>query len=241
MYNFVNTDLIEISDDLELEIRQIPNTNHKILVIDNFLKNPELLRYLAFKQTFEKTPCNQNSNPGWVSILNLKFNQILKTTEYLIENYYEVFSGEKFLPTFQLNLFEGGMPCKYSSIIPHTDPSFFAFQIYLNLPDECLGGTNFYKHIDSDSDYNVEYFDSEFKRTEKHWKIMNYIKDINQNDFDTVLDYEQIDSDAWEKIYEVEMKYNRFILYPSYIFHSAYIKKDWYKEIKRIGLVGFLK
>ena len=38
MYNFVNTDLIEISDDLELEIRQIPNTNHKILVIENFLK-----------------------------------------------------------------------------------------------------------------------------------------------------------------------------------------------------------
>ena len=241
MYNFVDTDLIEINDNLELEISHIPNTNHKILIIDNFLKNPEELREIAFKQLFEKTPHNKSGNPGWVSVLNLKLNQISKTAEYLTKNYYEVFSIEKFLQTFQFNLFEGGMPCKYSSIIPHVDPSFFAFQLYLNLPDECMGGTNFYKHISSRLDHNVEYFDNDFKRTEQYWEYTDYKKEIEQNNYNTILDYRQIDSSIWELIYEVEMKYNRFVLYPSYIFHSAYIEKEWFQEIKRIGLVGFLK
>lgn len=35
-FNFVDTDLVCINDNLELEIITIPNTNHKILIIDNF-------------------------------------------------------------------------------------------------------------------------------------------------------------------------------------------------------------
>ena len=241
MYNFVDTDLIEINDNLELEIRQIPNTNHKILIIDNFLKNPEYLREIAFKQTFEKTPFHKSNNPGWVASPNLKFSQILKTAEYLVENYYDIKQKEEFISQFQFNLFQGGMPCKYSSILPHTDPAFFAFQIYLNLPEECLGGTNFYKNIECDIDHNVEYFDSDFKRTEKYWKLNNYLNEKEKNNFNTILDSKQIDPNEWENIYNVEMKYNRFVLYFSCIFHTVYIEKEWYQDPKRIGLVGFLK
>ena len=49
-FNFVDTDSIHISDNLELEISTIPNTNHKILTIDNFLKNPEALQEIASQQ-----------------------------------------------------------------------------------------------------------------------------------------------------------------------------------------------
>jgi hypothetical protein len=237
-FNFVDTDLICINDNLELQIITIPNTNHKILIIDNFLKNPEDLQQIASKQLFEKTPANKNGSPGWTSITNLKFDQITTTSKYLSDNYFDTFHNNKV--SFQFNLFEGGMPCKYTSILPHVDQSLSAFQIYLNNPEDCYGGTNFYKHIESESDVNVEYLDSDFKKTESYHKFDNYVKETSQNNYSTILDSRQIDSSIWELIQHIEMKYNRFVMYPSYIFHSAYIEKEWYQDTKRIGLVGFL-
>lgn len=237
-FSFIDTDLINIQDNLELQITEIPNTNHKVIVIDNFLKNPEDLREIASKQLFEKTPNNKNSHPGWVSLSNLKFNQITKTAEYLADVYYNVINRSI---VYQFNLFQGGMPCKYTSLLPHVDSSFFAFQIYLNLPTESQGGTNFYKHIDSGLDHNVEYFDSDFKMTEDYWKFMNHYKEVEENNYNTILDSRQIDPQYWQPIHHVEMKYNRFVLYPSYVFHTAYIEKEWYQEEKRVGLVGFMK
>jgi hypothetical protein len=87
---------------------------------------------------------------------------------------------------------------------------------------------------------NVEYLDSDFKKTESYHKFDNYVKETSQNNYNTILDSRQINSSIWQLIHHVEMKYNRFVMYPSYIFHSAYIEKEWYQDIKRIGLVGFL-
>lgn len=237
-YNFVDTDLIHINDNLDLEIAEIPNTNHKVLIIDNFLKNPEDLRDIANKQLFELNPRNKSSHPGWISQSNLNFDQIRKTASYLSDNFYNIVDRSI---VFQFNLFQGGFPCKYTSLLPHVDSAFLAFQIYLNDPSECQGGTNFYKHIESGIDHNVEYFDSDFKLTEGYWKFMNHYKEVTDNDYNTILDSRQIDSNLWEKTYSVEMKYNRFVMYPSYAFHTAYVEKEWYQDEKRIGLVGFLK
>lgn len=239
-YNFVDTDLIEINENLELSISEIPNTQHKVFVIDNFLKNPEVLRDIASKQIFEKNRGNNKSvNPGWVSITNLKFEQIIKTAKYIIDNYYEIpYNGNI---VTQFNLYEGGMPSKYTQLLPHVDQSFFAFQIYLNLPDECKGGTSFFQHIQTGLDHNVQYFDENFISTKEYSDLMKYYEEENKNDFETILEFNQVDSQIWKKIYDVEMKYNRFVLYPSYIFHSANIEKEWFQETKRIGLVGFMK
>lgn len=237
-FNFVDTDLICINDNLELEITTIPKTTHKILTIDNFLKNPEDLQDIASKQYFEKIPSNKNGSPGWISITNLKFNQIITTAKHLSDNYLDTFHNNKV--SLQFNLFQGGMPCKYTSILPHVDQSLSAFQIYLNNPEDCHGGTNFYKHLESESTVNVEYLDPDFKKTESYYKFNKYVKEISQNNYNTILDSRQIDSSIWEPIHHVEMKPNRFVMYPSYVFHSAYIEKEWYQDNKRIGLVGFL-
>ena len=50
-YNIVDTDLIEINSYLEIETHEIGN--HKIIVIDNFLKNPEYLLSLMQRHPIE--------------------------------------------------------------------------------------------------------------------------------------------------------------------------------------------
>lgn len=237
-FNFIDTDLIHINDELETNIKTIPNTNHLVITIDNFLKNPEDLREIATRQLFELNPRNTSANPGWISLSNLKFDQISKTADYLSDNFYNILDRSI---SFQFNLFQGGVPCKYTSLLPHVDSAVLAFQIYLNDPSECKGGTNFYRHKESGIDHNVAYIDSDFKLTEGYWKFMNHYRETTDNDFNTILDSRQIDPDIWELTHSVEMKYNRFIMYPSYAFHTAYIEKEWYQDNKRIGLVGFLK
>ena len=237
-FNFIDTDLIHINDELETNITTIPNTNHIVITIDNFLKNPEDLRDIANKQLFELNPRNKSSLPGWISQTNLKFDQISKTAHYLSDNFYNILDRSI---VFQFNLFQGGFPCKYTSLLPHVDSAFLAFQIYLNDPSECKGGTNFYRHKESGMDHNVGYIDSDFKLTEGYWKFMNHYRETTDNDFNTILDSSQIDPEIWELTHSVEMKYNRFVMYPSYAFHTAYVEKEWYQENKRIVLVGFLK
>lgn len=237
-FNFIDTDLIHINDELETNITNIPNTNDLVITIDNFLKNPKDLQEIAIKQLFEKNKTNNNKNPGWISITNLKFHQIAITAKYLSDNYFGLETSNKI--DFQFNLFQGGIPCKYTSILPHTDQSVCAFQIYLNNSQDCFGGTNFYRHIESGLNINLEYLSSDFKRDESYWTFKNYSTEIQENDYNTILDSNQIDSSIWELIHSVEMKYNRFVMYPSYLFHSAYIEKEWYQGVKRIGLMGFL-
>lgn len=217
----------------------IPENNHQIIVIDNFLKNPEDLRNLGLSLPYEKTPGHANGNPGWVGITNLKLPQISKTAYYLIDNYYVIPHNDKI--HYQFNVFEGGMPCLNTNFYPHVDPALYAVQIYLNDPEDCKGGTRFYKHLPTGLDINVAYMDEDFKKTQEFSKFLDYYTEQSKNKYNTILDSRQIDSSVWENTFEVEMKYNRLVIYPSYLFHGAYIEKEWFKDTKRMGIVGFVK
>jgi hypothetical protein len=37
------------------------------------------------------------------------------------------------------------------------------------------------------------------------------------------------------------MKYNRIVFHPGYMFHGAYMHKEWFQDKKRVSLAGFLK
>ena len=36
------------------------------------------------------------------------------------------------------------------------------------------------------------------------------------------------------------MKFNRMIIYPSYMWHSAIVKTGWYKDVPRVSMSGFI-
>ena len=46
--------------------------------------------------------------------------------------------------------------------------------------------------------------------------------------------------DVWEEEHHIQMKFNRLVIYPSYIWHSAVMKKGWYTDMPRISLSGFV-
>jgi Family of unknown function (DUF6445) len=111
------------------------------------------------------------------------------------------FLGKPILPRlscFRLNL-AGELPHSWV----HSDEicAQFASVLYLNLPDQCRGGTAFWRHKISNLDRLPVGKDLKFYRQ---------------------MDAEWKDLSLWEQVALVSMRWNRFITYPTCLFHSRY-------------------
>ena len=109
------------------------------------------------------------------------------------------------LSCFRLNL-EGELPHSWV----HSDDicAKYASVLYLNLPDECRGGTAFWKHADMGIDRLAKRED------------MN--PGVDYGSYCRMIEGEWKKKDAWKQVAFVEMKWNRFITYPTCLFHSRF-------------------
>ena len=56
----------------------------------------------------------------------------------------------------------------------------------------------------------------------------------------TYEEVQEVMSSSFNKEHVLEMKYNRAVVYPTDILHSAELKSEWFKEYPRIAQVLFL-
>ena len=110
------------------------------------------------------------------------------------------------LSCFRLNL-AGEMPHSWV----HSDDicARYASVLYLNPPEQCKGGTAFWKHTGLNMDRLPS--DNEIVR-----------KGMSPAWFHRMITQEWKDLTFWEQTRFVEMKWNRFISYPTCFFHSRY-------------------
>jgi hypothetical protein len=110
------------------------------------------------------------------------------------------------LSCFRLNL-DGELPHSWV----HSDDicAKFATVLYLNLPHQCQGGTAFWKH----SELGIDRLPPR--------------ADLKSRGIDDVQYYRMIDGEwkkrePWQQVDFVKMKWNRFITYPTCLFHSRF-------------------
>jgi len=234
-FKLIDTNKIKVSEDVKLQILTVgEETKHTLIVIDNFLENPDDLVSIIESQPLEMEPGK------WGHDTLFKFPYIRKMFNWLAKEYYGVSHVEDIQEQIKLqyNIINGGMPCRYTTIIPHIDPAMLAFSLYLN--KECEGGVGFYKHKKSGIDYQVGYFDENFKKSEQYWQIYETYRKAKKSHEEIEFDSRDIREEDWELQYVVDAAYNRFVMHPGYIFHTAYIEKEWYQQEKRVSLAGFL-
>lgn len=240
-YNFVNTLDIEINDNLKMMIYEVgEETKHKVLVIDDFLKNPDDLLSIIETHPFDSAI----ELVKWGHETHLKFPFIRKAFVGLAKIYYGIDPIDDSLLDekikLQFNLINGGIQCPNRCIIPHIDQANLAFSLFLNPDGNNPGGTGFYTHVKSGLDYDLSYSDEEFKKTEQYWQIHETYRKAKRDDFETTFDSKNISEEDWKLNFVAECKFNRLIMHPSYMFHTFYIEKDWYNTEKRLSLAGFL-
>lgn len=107
---------------------------------------------------------------------------------------------------FRLNL-EGELPHSWV----HSDDicAKYASVLYLNPPSQCKGGTAFWKH----KTLGIDRLPSKAELTEKQ---------VNWEEFYKGIEQEWKKLAAWTQIDFVPMVWNRFITYPTCLFHSRY-------------------
>lgn len=117
--------------------------------------------------------------------------------------------GEPVIPRvsfFRIN-YKGELPHKW--VHSDTIGGKYAGVLYLNLPEECQGGTAFWKHKELGMD-----------RLLPKGELAEM--GIEPDGFYEMMPTEWGKKEAWEQTDFVPMKWNRFVTYPSALFHSRF-------------------
>lgn len=212
--NIINeSEVFEINDNLSATVFTIGPKKSKIVIIDNFYKNPQLVRDLALTIPPTYNPRILGGVPGGRidAFYNLEhfsnvFDNLIRHV-FLPEDKKDLNSnlGEIFKSaTFCVNVIQStSLPNK----VPHVDnrEDFrFASTIFLNTQEECRGGTSFYT------------FNGSQEGPDLGVGLQNaYVTDS---------------VGPWEMIFLAEMKFNRFVLYEQNILHTAYVKPGMFEN-----------
>ncbi len=221
---FINeAETFAVNEQLDILVKEVGPSKAKVVIVDNFYKNPELVRNLALMippSTDEVLAANLPVGPDSGRInSSYKLGTVGKHIEEIFkiavpEVYqnlpYNYFSSVFNNATFLCNVMtSNNLPPR----VPHCDESMsmadYAVSVYLNTPEECAGGTGLYTFKDyrwgNNSNRTLDF--------EGTVPIDYYLTD---------------DAGDWKLIELIEMKFNRLIMYPQKHYHTAYIKPDMF-------------
>mgnify|MGYP001549363426 CR=1 FL=1 len=195
-----------VNENLTCSVKNIYK-DYKIGIVDNFYKNPKQIQKLALEipPTFKKNIAS--GIPGGRVAVSYNFDFLAPIFNQLINDIYMqdtiIFNCQEQMEhaTFCVNVTSQteSLPNK----VPHIDGmEGFAVGIFLNDDKDCIGGTSFYTYKKNiapttypDGDLSIENYPG---------YIMEDYKDF-------------------KKVYLAEMKFNRMIIYPKKLLHTAYI------------------
>lgn len=212
-------DFFATNNELAVKVEMYDDGKEKVAVIDNFYRNPDQVRELALSIPQTRNPKFLHGLPGSRVEAAFCFSHLGYILENIIRNLYpedmdkvertyiqDCIDHSRFL----VNIQNSDLPAR----VPHVDSSYvgrYVLGVYLNTPEECSGGTAFYK-----------------------FKGSKYV-DLDNIDPDLmVYDKYLLESDGenWEKLYLAEMKYNRAILYRQNVLHTPYILPNTFTDEK---------
>ena len=231
--------MFELSDELDITVvSDIGIDKKSAFIIDNFYKDPDAVRFISIRGQgggmSGGMPGNRVCFPT-NEIRNLKplFDQICfdediwgRPTDK--DKYESSWGNASYMCNFITSESIVEMP---GGLIPHQDtyeldphPNQFGVVIYLNVPEECNGGTSIWS-------YNGQ-------MTVKD-KLHDLLSKLEREKA-TYEEVQEVMSSSFNKEHVLEMKYNRAVVYPTDILHSAELKSEWFKEYPRIAQVLFL-
>jgi hypothetical protein len=167
-------------------------------VVDNFLEDPLQVRAAALAGGFDT-----------VEFAGHKYTGVGPRNQPDLKHAISKAVGIEIQPV--ISFFRRGMPQDETTHWIHADTicAQYASILYLNLPEQCHGGTAFRYH------------------NELNWdRIPPEARTRDQAFFDR-LNEDGNDASKWRFAGFVAMKWNRFIAYPTNVFHSRWPREGW--------------
>tara|TARA_B100000123_G_scaffold82881_1_gene59773 strand:- start:4172 stop:4879 length:708 start_codon:yes stop_codon:yes gene_type:complete len=218
----INEDIVfEINPNYYVAVEYFGKQKVKVVVVDDFYKNPYLVRQLALDIPASRNKRIRGNNPAWrinafydMDGMSWIYDQLCKTYwPEIMQNYpIDYIQQSMMRATFMVNVMQ---TTNLPPVCPHMDNTSginFASTIYLNTANESKGGTSFYNFG------GKEYYDDP---SVKHTYDVAGKLPVTKYISDTIHD--------WEMIGMVPMKFNRMVLYNQAVLHSAYVKEGMFE------------
>lgn len=174
------------------------------IVVDDFLDNAQQVRDAALGLTY---PDVQGPYPGRNSLQRLNIEGLNQEISRLV--------GEPLIPMTH-NQAHGKFRIAHANDIGsakvHVDASHWSGILYLSRPEDCQGGTEFFRHKASNSE-RVPYNDQEAMQKYGAPSAKQWVTDI--------LDTDSNDDSKWEMTLRIPMRFNRLVLLRPWLWHTA--------------------
>ena len=233
---FLFNDLFEVRTDLKLSLEPIQNAIPTI-VIDDFVKHPEEAREMVGRAPAPNWKHEKNGK-NFVDYYDcrLRFpirypNAMISAAQQAIHQVYAV-KTRPLDASVDVNWFMQIREKRADFAVPHNDITqnvrrSFTCILYLNRPEECSGGTAFFR----------------FKKSGSLVLDEAYARAIREDSriAETGLDYWGGGAgEWWETVGTVDMVPGRLLIFPSEYFHAAWHPQNSFYEFPRLTLAFWM-
>jgi hypothetical protein len=175
-----------------------------LIVVDDFLDDPHSLRDAALRLDY---PEATRPYPGRNSVQRINLEGLDKEVSRLV--------GE---PLVAMTQGQAHGKCRIAlasdvgAFKVHTDGSHWSGILYLSRPEDCRGGTDFFRHIPTNTE-RAPYSDKEAADKFGAPSAKQWVADLLERDSN--------DDSKWEMVMRVPMRFNRLLLLRPWLWHTA--------------------
>ena len=175
-----------------------------LIVVDDFLDDPYALRNAALCLTY---PDVKAMYPGRNSTERINLDGLNNEVSRLV--------GEPLVPMIH-NQAHGKCRIALADDVGaakvHVDASHWSGILYLSKPEDCRGGTEFYRHLPTNTE-RAPYSDKECAEKFGAPSAKQWVADLLERD--------TCDDSKWEMTMRVPMRFNRLVLLRPWLWHTA--------------------
>jgi hypothetical protein len=174
-----------------------------IVIVDDFLPRADALRTAALRLTY---PELQGNFPGRNSLQRIEMQGLEREVSRLV--------GEAVRPVEPMR---SHAKCRIAlerdagRAHVHIDDAYWSGILYLSRPEDCQGGTEFFRHKASGTD----------RAPRDHAEAQAMGFESPGDAAQQILAQDGLDPDKWELTMQVPMRFNRLILLRPWLWHTA--------------------
>lgn len=233
---FLFDELFEVRKGLNLTLQPIQNAIPTV-VVDDFIERPEEARDVIGRSPAPNWK-HEKGGKNFVDYYDcrLRFpirypNAMIAAAQQIIRKVYEV-NTQPLSASVDVNWFMQIREKRANFAVPHNDITenvrrSFTCVLYLNRPEECSGGTAFFR----------------FRKSGSLVLDETYARAVHEDPriAETGLDYwGGAGGDWWETVGTVAMAPGRLLIFPSEYFHAAWHPENSFYEFPRLTLAFWM-
>lgn len=174
-----------------------------LIIVDDFLDNPHGLRQAALRLTY---PPGENMFPGRNSIERINIEGLAEQVSRIVGEPLQPMPPTQAHGKCRVTLASDRGRAKV-----HVDAAHWSGILYLSQPEDCRGGTEFFRHLPTGSERAA------YSNEEARALGFPSAREMTTS----ILEQDSMDDGKWEMTMRVPMRFNRLLLLRPWLWHTA--------------------